>query len=54
MGLFSTGTENKDLSGFSGIDLHTREGKGALIGRIFSYIQYQAFHTSKGNAVKNR
>jgi hypothetical protein len=34
MGVFSTGTEKKDISGFSGIDRRTKEGKGTLIGLI--------------------
>jgi hypothetical protein len=33
-GVFSTGTENRELSGFSGIDRSTKKGKGARIGRI--------------------
>jgi hypothetical protein len=35
IGVFSTGTENKELSGFSGIDRDTGKGKGARIGYIF-------------------
>lgn len=34
LGVFSTGTEKKDISGFSGIDRITNEGKGARIGLI--------------------
>ena len=34
MGLFSTGTEKRRLSGSSGIDRSTKEGKGTRIGLI--------------------
>ncbi len=34
MGVFSTGTEKRGLSGFSGIGRRTGRGKGARIGLI--------------------
>jgi hypothetical protein len=34
MGIFSTGTEKKRFTGFSGVDRGTKKGKGTRIGLI--------------------